>query len=153
MPLSQGQDLALPQRKSFRAGRIAMHGMRAMLSAMKYVIPIADIPDIQEKTVASVTGTAASHSVAASATKVYGARCETPSGGNDDMIVSILDNAIIVASFKAVQAGNDAEAWFYGGSEGVGLTVTGPLTVKATKADGSTAPDAADRPTVIVYFG
>ncbi len=127
--------------------------LRAFLDAMKQagVESGGNVPDVKDVTETALADSAVT--VQSGAGRVYGVLIASQSGANDDVIVSLLDNTVVIAATSCVQK-KGGQAFFFSENEKPGIAFTTALKVKACKkSDGSTAPDAADKPDVTVLYG
>lgn len=157
--LSSGQDTAIRAARAQFRGSVNYRPQAALLDTIKELLGLEKSqPGVKTKPFTAQTSTGAS--VAGGACRLYGVRIESGLAKNPagdavlDVIVQLLDGAVVVASMKC-KADKAAEAYFYGGDDGVGIPISSSgLTVKAVAAaDGSANPNAADLPNIIVYFG
>jgi hypothetical protein len=127
---------------------------RSLISALRSAEVAGDVPTPQVVVKTGVTGTAASHIVSSGACRLYAAYVDSPVGANDDLIVRFSDGGAtpVRASTQCTQVCTSG-VLFLAGADGIGIPFTTDLRVFATKADGSTAPDAGDRPTVTCIIG
>lgn len=151
--------MGIKARRDVYRGQVSYHGERALLEAMKAKAGIErDVPDIRVKSVLAQTSTAST--VVGGPCRLYGVRVESGDAISAaqadavlDIICNLLDNAVGIARVKCA-ANKDAEAYFYAGTDGVGIPCATNLTVSAlAAADGSSNPNAADRPTIHVLYG
>lgn len=134
--------------------RLGTHLVDSLILALRSAANAGDIPTPQVVVKTAVTGTAASHIVSSGPCRLYAAICDSPSGANDDLIVRFSDGGAtpIRGSFQCSQTLTSA-AMFLCGTDTAGIPFATDLRVFATKADGSTAPDSGDRPSVICIIG
>lgn len=107
------------------------------------------VPQIKRYTISALSET--EQTIKSSGGRVYAIQVYTPTGGNDDVIVSLRDNAVNRIKLRAAQVGKSTEVLFMGENFGCEFTTT--ITIYAKKSvDDSTNLDAADRPEVVVYY-
>lgn len=133
--------------------------MNALLDCLKAKAGIErDVPNVKVKTVSAQTSTATV--VLGGPCRLYGVRVESGDAISAaqadavlDVIVNLLDSSVGVARVKCA-ANKDAEAYFYAGTDGAGIPIATSLSVSAlAAADGSSNPNAADRPTIHILYG
>lgn len=134
--------------------KLGTHAVEALIGALRAASLAGDIPTPSVVVKTGVTGTAASHIVSSSPCRLYALLVDSPSGANDDLIVRCSDGGAtpVVCSTQCSQTLTSATL-FLCGTNGAGVPFATDLRVFATKADGSTAPDAGDRPTVTAIIG
>lgn len=159
MALSSGRDMGLRARRDVFRGNVSQRGMFSLLDDMKAKAGIEkDVPDIRVKSVLAQTSTATV--IVGGPCRLYGVRVESGTVISSaqaaavlDIIANLSDNAIGIARVKCT-ANKDAEAYFYAGTDGVGIPCVTDLSAAAlAAANGSGNPNAADRPTIHVLYG
>lgn len=134
--------------------KLGDHLVTALIAALRAAANVGDVPTPQVVVKTGVTGTAASHIVSSGPCRLYALLVDSPSGANDDLVVRCSDGGAtpVVCSTQCSQTLTSGTL-FLCGSNGAGVPFATDLRVFATKADGSTAPDAGDRPTVTCIIG
>lgn len=157
MSLKVGTEQALRASAAYNKGKVSVHGLNALLDALKYGDSGDDGPVANPKVAVKTAQTSTPSEVKGSSGVLYGVRClsgtlsEAGSSASSDCIVYLLDDTVIVGAVLC-GANEDAEAYFFGGSGAVGVNIATSLKVKATQADGSSDPAVADRPDVKVIY-
>jgi len=149
----------LYQMHLYRGGRVPVYGLRGLLQGIENVQGHnVSVPDLTIARFTAKTSTPSSAIVTGTG-RIYGvwALSGTLSAAGTsaalDTIVQVTDNSIVVASFK-VKANKAAEVYFYDSGDGIGEQFGTNLKVLAVAAaDGTSNPDAADRPDLVVIYG
>ena len=142
----------LYQVHAYRAGRVDVLALRGFFHVVERVQgQNASIPDLTITTSLAVPLVAVT--LLTGVGRLYFAWATSNTGSTLDSIVQFTDNLIVVASFKCKSL-KSAEAYFYGGDDGVGIPFATNLKVNTVDAlTGLVAPAAADRPDVVTVWG
>lgn len=142
----------LYQVHAYRAGRVDVLALRGFFHVVERVQgQNASIPDLTITTTVAATSTPAT--LLTGAGRLYFAWATSNVGSTLDTNIIFTDNAIIIAAFKCKSL-KSAEAYFYGGDDGVGIPVATNLKVNSfDAATGAANPAAADRPDVTTVWG
>lgn len=143
----------LYQMHTYRPGRVEAAALRGFFHTIEKVQGHnVSIPDLQISSFTAQTSTGAN--VDASGTgRLYAVWANSPVGSTLDTIVQVLDNTVVIGSFK-IKSTRSSEVYYFDSVDGVGIEYGTSLIVKAVAAaDGSSNPAAGDRPDLVVIWG
>lgn len=152
--LTAGQDQLLRQARAQYAGAVGSEPLKSLLEALKRLSGNEiNLPDVKTKVFVAAGSTG--QTVVGGACTLYGIRVESGNALTSTLAVvaELLDNTLLRAAVTC-SSEKAAEAYFFGGAQGVGIPIATSLVVKVVAAaDASSDPAAGDKPIVTVFYG
>jgi hypothetical protein len=112
-----------------------------------------NLPDVKTKVFVAKDNSAGL--VLSGACTLYGVRVESGTNltSTAGVVVALYDSTVLRAA-TSCSSEQGSEAYFFGGTRGVGIPIVTALNVKALQAaDASGDPAAGDKPIVTVFYG
>lgn len=152
--LSVGQDQGLRQARAQYRGAVGSEPLKSLLEAIKRLGGNEiSLPDVKTKTFVAKDNSAGL--VHTGACTLYGVRVDSGNALTSTLgvVVALYDDTVLRAAVSC-SSEQAAEAYFFGGTRGVGIPIVTALNVKALQAvDASGDPVAGDKPIVTVFYG
>lgn len=152
--LSAGQDQGLRQARAQHRGAVGSEPLKSLLEALKRLLGNeVQLPDVKTKTFVAKSNVAGL--VLTGACTLYGVRVDSGNALTSTLgvVVALYDDTILRAA-TSCSSEQASEAYFFGGTRGVGIPIVTSLNVKALQAvDASGDPASGDKPIVTVFYG
>lgn len=152
--LSVGQDQGLRQAHAYHKGAVGSEPLKSLLEALKRLLGNeVQLPDVKTKTFVAKDYNAGL--VLTGACTLYGVRVESGNALTSTLgvVVALYDDTVLRAATHC-SSEQASEAYFFGGTRGVGIPIVTALNVKAFAAVNFTGdPAAGDKPIVTVFYG
>jgi hypothetical protein len=152
--LSTGQDQGLRQARAQYRGAVGSEPLKSLLEALKRLLGNeVQLPDV--KTKSFVAKSNAEGLVLTGACTLYGVRVESGNAltSTRGVVVALYDDTVLRAA-TSCSSEQASEAYFFGGTRGVGIPIVTALNVKAlAEVDAAADPAAGDKPIVTVFYG
>lgn len=152
--LTTGQDQGLRQARAQYKGAVGSEPLKSLLEALKRLLgnEVA-LPDVKTKSFVAAGSTP--QEVFGGPCTLYGVRVESGNALTSTLaVVAKLRDATILRAAVTCSSEQAAEAYFFGGTRGVGIPIATTLDLLVTAAvDAAADPAAGDKPIVTVFYG